>query len=66
MSLAPLLAESAVIQGHAFAALAALLIGAIFGAIWLAWNRESQTAYLLLFLMSSGARILSLGLLRRC
>lgn len=29
MSLAPLLAESAVIQGHAFAALAALLIGAV-------------------------------------
>ncbi len=44
---------------------AALLLGAIVGALWLAWQRESHHAFLVLFVFSSIARLLSLFLLRR-
>jgi MFS family permease len=57
--------RTSVLTIYNFGNAAALLVGAIFGAIWLAWQGETHHAFLVLFVLSSLARLFSLLLLRR-
>ena len=57
--------RTSVLTIYNFGNSAALLVGALIGAAWLAWNRESHGAYLALFVMSAVGRFASLLLLRR-
>lgn len=56
--------RTSVLTIYNFGNSAALLVGAAVGAVWLAYFRESYQAYLMLFVLSSVARLGSLVLLR--
>ena len=57
--------RTSVLTIYNFGNSAALLVGALFGAIWLAWSGETYQAFLALFVLSSIARLSSLWFLKR-
>jgi MFS family permease len=57
--------RTSVLTIYNFGNSAALLVGASCGATWLAWQGETHHAFLILFLISSVSRLLSLLLLKR-
>jgi MFS family permease len=57
--------RTTVLTIYNFGNAAALLIGASVGALWLAWQQETHHAFLVLFVFSSLARLMSLVFLRR-